>query len=192
MSTLFSNFTTLNCIYFAMVIAGLIYAVGLLLLGEFGGGDGDAGDVGADGADGGVDFGDADLQIFSPITAATFVTVFGATGLVCTIGLDMDPRLSLVVAAVAGGTLSLIVAYIYGRVLVEMHGTTEISHEDMIGVIAQVTIPIPANGLGEVRLEVKRELISRPARSSDNTDIARGTTVVVEDIVPGAVIVRPK
>lgn len=191
MSNLFSNLTTLNCIYFAMVIAGLIYAVGLLLLGGFGDGDVSA-DAGADGDVGGLDIGDTDLQIFSPITAATFVTVFGATGLICTIGFDIDQRFSLVIAAFSGALVSLIVAYAYSRLLVEMHGTTEIRQADMIGAVAQVITPIPADGMGEVRFEIKNELISRPARSSDRTPISRGTTVVVEQIVAGAVIVRPQ
>lgn len=187
----FDNLTTLNCVYFAMVVSGLIFAVALLLLGEFGGDGADAGaDVSAD-VDGGL-MGDMDLQIFSPITLATFITVFGATGLICTIGLDVDDRVSLIIAFVAGAIVSLVVALIYSKVLVEMHGTTEIRQADMIGVTGQVTVPIPPGGLGEVRFEIHNELMSRPARSSTQAPIARGTAVVIEEIAAGAAIVRPK
>lgn len=189
-STLLENLNTLNCIYFAMVMAGLIFALGSLFLSEVGDGDSGA-DGGADAdGDGGL-FGDSDLRIFSPITIGTFMTVFGATGLICTIGLGAERRLSLMVAALAGAAISLLVAFIYSRLLVEMHGSTEIRQADMVGVEALVTTSIPAQGLGEVRFEISKEWIARPARSADNTPIARGSTVIVEQTAgAGVVIVR--
>ena len=183
MPDVFANVSSLNCIYLAMVIAGLIYAIGLLLLGEFGG-DADGGD-----ADGGVD---GDIQIFSPITGATFVTVFGATGLICTIGFGMDPRLSQIVAAFVGAVVSLLVAFVYSQVLIEMQGTTEIRQADMIGIQAEVSTPIPAQGTGEVRFILNNERLSRPARSRDRTAIPRGATVIIERTAADSVIVSPQ
>lgn len=184
---------TLNCIYFAMVVAGLIYALGLLFLGQFGDGDHDV-----DGADfdhdvdsGGL-LGDADLHIFSPIVVATFVTVFGASGLIVTIGFGWDSRLSLVLAAVSGASVSLLVAFVYSKLLTEMHGTTQINEKDMVGRPAQVTTPIPADGLGAIIFEIGGERVTRSARSCDRTPIGRGTTVIVEEIIGGVLLVRPR
>lgn len=188
MSTLIGG-TTLNCIYFAMVIAGLIFALGTLMLGQLGGGDGDVdGDVDADG-----DFSSVgDLRIFSPITMATFVTVFGATGLIATLGFGVDGRLSLVIALVVASVLSLIVAYVYSRILVVMQGSTDIRQADMIGMLGQVTTPIPAGGLGEVLFEISGERGIKPARAEDQGAIPRGITVVVKEVIGGVLVVQPR
>lgn len=189
------NVTALNCFFFGMLAGGLVFALGTLLLSGLGGGDsGDAGD-GADGGDAGGDGGDGsggDLKIFSPVTVATFMAVFGAVGLICTIGFGLDARISLLIAGVIAAIASLAIAAIYGRVLVALHGSTDIREADMVGIEATVTTPIPANGIGEVLFEVSKERMSRPARSADNTAIARGTTVVIEHASGGNVlVVRP-
>lgn len=188
MSDLLGGLNTLNCIYFALVVAGLIFAIGTLILGQFGG-DGDAGgDVNGDG-----DFGSiGDLRIFSPITVATFVTVFGAAGLIATLGFDVDARGSLLIAFLCAAVVSLLVALVYGRLLVVMQGSTDIREADMIGMLGQVTTPIPADGMGEVLFEIAGERGIRPARTTGSTAIARGATIVVEEIVGGVLVVRPR
>lgn len=192
MGSLQSQSGALNCIYFALVVAGVIYALGILILGQIGdGGDGgDAGDV--DGGGEGDLTGGSDLRIFSPVTAATFATVFGATGLVATLGLGMGAGASLLVAAIVASVMSLLVAYVYSKLLVELHGSTDIREADMIGMVGQVTTPIPAQGMGEVLYEIAGERGIKPARAAGHDALARGTTVVVEEVVGGVLVVRPR
>jgi len=195
------NVSALNCFYFGMLAGGLVFALGTLLLsglsdGGDGGGDGaDAGGDGGDGGDGGGD-GDGsggDLKIFSPVTLATFMAVFGAMGLICTVGLGLDARLSLLIAGLVAAAVSLAVAVLYGRLLVALHGSTNIREADMVGIEAMVTTPIPVDGLGTVLFEMSQERLSRPARSADNIAIASGTTVVIQQASGGNVlIVRPR
>jgi hypothetical protein len=177
------NVSALNCFYFGMLAGGLVFALGTLLLSGLGGGDGgDGADAGADTGDVGAD-GDGsggDLKIFSPVTLATFMAVFGGMGLICTVGLGLDARLSLLIAGLVAIVASLAMAALYGRLLVALHGSTVIT-------------PIPADGIGEVLFEINRERMSRPARSADNTAIARGTTVEIQHASGGNVlIVRPR
>jgi membrane protein implicated in regulation of membrane protease activity len=185
------NVTTLNCFYFGMLAGGLIFALGTLLLSGLGGdgdgGDADSGDVGGDGGDG--DGAGGDLRLFSPVTLATFMAVFGAVGLICTVGLELDARLSLLIAGLSAVVISLAVAALYGRLLVALHGSTTIREVDMAGVPATVTTPIPADGLGEVLFEISNERLSRPARSADNTPVPRGATVVIEKAAGGNVVI---
>lgn len=182
----FVNTSALNCLYFGMLAAGLAFALGTLLLSGAGDADADGGDVDTD-----VDAGGGDLRIFSPVTLATFMAVFGAVGLIASIGFGVDARLSLLIAGLVAAVFSLIVAYVYGRVLVEMHGSTDLRQADMIGIDAMVITPIPVNGLGEVMFEVNEERITRPARAFDNGAIARGASVVVEQVSGVQVVVRP-
>lgn len=184
----FANASALNCLYFSMLAAGLVFALGTLLLSNGGDADADAGDVDTD-----VDVdGGGDLRLFSPVTLATFMAVFGATGLVATIGFGVDARASLLIAALVAAGASLGVAYVYGRVLVAMHGSTDLRQADMIGIDAMVITPIPADGMGEVMFEVNSERITRPARSFDNGAINRGTSVVIDHVTGVHVVVRPR
>lgn len=183
-----ANSTTLNCIYFSSLLAGLILALASMFLSGFG----------ADGADGGADLGAdgdgvGDLTIFSPVTIGAFLAVFGGVGLITAVGLNMDARLSLVISGFAAAGISLLVAFFYSRLLIELHGSTNISETEMVGVEGVVTTPIPATGLGEVRFEVHGERMSRPARSASNTPIVRGSTVVIEQVMgAGVVTVRER
>ncbi len=185
----FVNTSALNCLYFGMLAAGLVFALGTLLLSSGGDADADAdvGDVDTD-----IDAGGGDLRIFSPVSLATFMAVFGATGLIATIGFDVDPRLSLLIAGLVAAGFSLVVAYAYGRVLVEMHGSTDLRQKDMIGIDAMVITPIPVNGMGEVMFEVNSERITRPARAFDNGEIARGASVVIDQVTGVHVVVRER
>ncbi len=180
--------TTLNCIYFSSLVSGLILAIASLVLSDLGGdGTDGAADIGADGDGGG------DLTIFSPVTIGAFLAVFGGVGLITSIGFDMEARLSLVIAGFSAALISLLVAVLYSRLLIELHGSTNIQESEMVGVEGIVTTPIPNEGLGEVRFEIQGERMNRPARSADSTQIPRGATVVIEQVLgAGAVTVRPR
>ena len=123
------NVSALNCFYFGMLAGGLVFALGTLLLSGLGdsgdgGGDGaDAGDGGGDGAGDGDGSG-GDLKIFSPVTLATFMAVFGALGLICTVGLELDARLSLLIAGLVAAVVSLVVAALYGLSLIHISEPT--------------------------------------------------------------------
>ncbi len=187
-----ANSTTLNCIYFSSLMAGLILALASMFLSGVGGDGADGGvDVSADGgADGG---GEGDLAIFSPVTIGAFLAVFGGIGLITSVGFGMDARLSLVISGFTAAAISLLVAYVYSRLLIELHGSTDISETDMVGLEGVVTTPIPAAGLGEVQFEIHSERMSRPARSADNTPIPRGSTVMIEQVLgAGVVTVRQR
>jgi hypothetical protein len=87
----FLNTLTVNSLYLILLVIGLVYAVFLLISGQLGGGEGGidfnhAPDIGLSGGhdlhlDGGVEHG---ISPISPLTIATFITAFGAIGLVAT------------------------------------------------------------------------------------------------------------
>ncbi|MEZ4770662.1 MAG: hypothetical protein R2844_19860 [Caldilineales bacterium] len=56
----------------------------------------------------------ATMRIFSPVSLAAFMAVFGATGLIATIGFGTDARLSLLIAGLVAAGASLGVAFAYG------------------------------------------------------------------------------
>jgi len=180
-----ANGSTVNCIYFSALISGLLLALVSLLLNDLGG-DVDA-DFSLDGSGG------HDLTIFSPLTIGTFLAVFGGVGLIATLGLRIEDRLSLVISGLAAAVISLLVAALYSRLLIALHGSTTISEQEMVGVEGVVSTPIPATGLGEVGFEVHGERMSRPARSIEGVAIARGVTVRIEQVIgAGVLLVRQR
>ncbi|HNS03355.1 MAG TPA: NfeD family protein [Anaerolineae bacterium] len=182
-----ANATTLNCIYFSSLVAGLILALASLVLSGL-----DGGEVGADVDLGGGD-GAGDLTIFSPVTIGSFLAVFGAVGLITSVGFNMDARLSLLIAGLSAGVISLLIAALYSRLLIELHGSTNIAEAEMVGLEGVVTTPVPANGLGEVHFDVQNERMSRPARSAEGVAISRGSLVVIEQVLgAGVVLVRQR
>lgn len=183
-----ANATTLNCIYFSSLVAGLILALASLVLSGLGGGE-----VGAEVDLGGDGDGSGDLTIFSPVTIGSFLAVFGAVGLIASVGFNMDARLSLLIAGLSAGLISLLIAALYSRLLIELHGSTNIAEAEMVGLEGVVTTPVPANGLGEVHFDVQNERMSRPARSAEGVAIARGSLVVIEQVLgAGVVLVRQR
>lgn len=179
-----ANASTLNCIYFSSLVAGIILALASLVLSDLGGG-GDAPDLDLNGD------GSGDLTIFSPVTIGAFLAVFGGIGLITSVGYTMDARQSLVISGVAAAVISLLVAVIYSRLLIELHGSTNILETEMVGLEAEVTTPIPAEGLGEVRFDIHNERMNRPARSASHHPLPRGATVVIEQVLgAGVLLVR--
>lgn len=180
--------TTLQCIYFSSLVAGLLLAVASLVLSGFGGAEG-----GVDAHVDAPDDGSGDLAIFSPVSIGAFLVVFGAVGLITAVGFDMDARLSLLVAGLSAAVISLLVAMLYSRLMIELHGSTNIAEAEMVGLDGVVITPIPGDGLGEVRFDIHNERMSRPARSASGAAIPRGATVVIEEVLgAGVVLVRPR
>jgi membrane protein implicated in regulation of membrane protease activity len=143
--------------------------------------------VGADGD------GAGDLAIFSPVSIGAFLAVFGAVGLITSIGFGIDARLSLLIAGFSAAVISLLVATLYSRLLIELHGSTNIAEQEMVGLEGVVITPIPDTGLGEVRFDIHNERMSRPARSADGVAIPRGAAVIIQEVLgAGVVLVRPR
>lgn len=204
------NFGALDCIYFSMLGVGFIYALIVLVAGgvhEIGAPDidldiGDVdvggmhlGDVGGHievGHAPSFDHGDVGVTPLSPITIASFVTAFGAIGLVATQLFAVNARFSLVWAAVGALTIAIIVHFAFGYFLIAPQGTTQITRRDIIGATAEVTVPIPDDGVGQVAYTAQGGRVTSSARSADGSSIKRGTAVVIEDMVGSAVIVRGK
>ena len=124
MLDVFSSFSTLNCIYFFMLMAGIIWTAVVLIGGavssvdlpdiDFGAVDASGIDFSID-HDVGFDHGSVEVSALSPITIASFVTSFGGLGLIATQLLGIPEPPSLFFAAV-GATL------IAGGMFVHMDG----------------------------------------------------------------------
>ena len=180
------DFDALNCIYGALLFVGLGYAIFIVITGGLS--DIDVPDVDIDigqidlpgdidipGADiqiggaelptGGLDAPDVSVSPLSPITIASFITTFGGIGIICTQFFACRPEWSLVFAT-SGGLLASGLMYVfYSQFLIRSQGSSEIRQADLIGVQAEVTIPIGETSTGQVTYLTKSGRMSSMARS---------------------------
>jgi membrane protein implicated in regulation of membrane protease activity len=206
------NVDTLNCIYFALFFVGLGYAIFIAITGGLSHIDMPdvhidvphvdlPGDVDIPGAN--VDIGGPDLPVhgidapdvhvspLSPITIASFVTTFGGIGVLSTQFFAVDPRLSLVFATVGGLVVSGIMFLFYSQVLIRSQGSSEVLRSELIGLEAEVTVPIGESSPGQVTYETKAGRMSSMARSVDGRAIPRGQFVRIVRFIGSMVLVQP-
>ncbi|MCP4425135.1 MAG: hypothetical protein GY803_11625 [Chloroflexi bacterium] len=178
---------TLNLVYAGMVFTSFVFAVIMLFGAEFG----DALDVDLDldldvDAGGGFDF----ISI-SPFALAVFSSIFGMTGLITRLWLDMAVIPSILWALgmglLIGGGAQALFLYVLSP--------SKSSHfslvDDAVGREVEVIIPIPDNGLGKVSYDNASGRVTLGARSATGKQIKRGTVVIIERITGRVAVVRP-
>ncbi len=197
----FLNSVGLTLIYLTLVGIGIIYAIVILIGGAFHDvhlpgmdlhvGGHDFGPVHVD-VPGGIDHPEVSVPSLSPVTVASFITAFGAFGLIALGLFEVTARWSLAWAAIGGVVVAVIAHFAFGYFLIAPQGSSEVGHKDIVGAVAEVTTPIPADSVGEVAFVAQGGRVIYPAKSAPGTPIARGTTVVIEKFIGGIVVVRPQ
>jgi membrane protein implicated in regulation of membrane protease activity len=206
------EFDTLNCIYGALLFVGLGYAVFIVITGglsDINVPDVDIdigqidlpGDIDIPGADiqiggaelpaGGLDAPDVSVSPLSPITVASFITTFGGIGIIATQFFRVKPEWSLVFATTGGLLVSGLMYLFYSQFLIRSQGSSEIRQADLIGLQAEVTVPIGETSMGQVTYLTKSGRMSSMARSIDGKAIPRGQFVVILRAIGPQVLVRP-
>ncbi len=205
------NVGTLNCVYFVLFFFGLGYAILIAITGGLS--DIDMPDVDVDipqidlpgdvdipGADihiggpeapMGIDAPDVSVSPLSPITIASFVTSFGAFGILSTQLFGVDPRWSLLWATGGGLIVSAGMFLFYSQVLIRSQGSSEIRSSDIMGLDAEVTVPIGESSTGQVTYVTKSGRMNSLARSITGRPIPRGQLVRIEQVKGPQVLVRP-
>jgi hypothetical protein len=204
------SFDTLNCVYFSLFLVGLGYALFVVITGGLSDinmpdvdidipqidlpGDVDipGADIQISGADvGGIDAPDVAVSPLSPITVATFITTFGGVGVLTTQVFGVDPRWSLLWAAGSGlGTSGMIYLFV-SQFLVRSQASSELHRSELVGMEAEVTVPIGENATGQVTYVTKSGRMSSMARSLDGRPIQRGQSVVIARTIGPQVLVKP-
>jgi membrane protein implicated in regulation of membrane protease activity len=178
---------SLTILYLVLLGAGIVYAVFILI----GGGLEDLGVPGIEAGAPDAGGGDFHLPALSPVTIASFVTAFGAFGLIGLGLFDASARASLAWAGIGGVGIAVFAHVAFSLFLIRPQGSSEVRMRDIVGAMAEVLTPIPASGLGEVAFVAQGGRITYSARSATGAPIPRGTTVVIEQVVGGVALVRP-
>mgnify|MGYP005836242075 CR=1 FL=1 len=194
---------TLNCIYFLLVAVGVIYTLFILIAGglheiQLPDIDIDVGDIGGVNmpdvhveTPASFDHGEVGLTSLSPITIASFVTGFGAFGIISTQMFNVSPKASILWAALGaflvGGVVHIAFIYVFAP-----QTSSEVRLAELVGKAAEVTVPIPAEGTGKITLIARGARVTYGARSATGRPIGRGTIVTIEEIAGSMALVKPR
>ncbi len=189
----FGNTGLIDCAYFLTFGAGLVWAIFIVVTGGLG--DGDVPDAGALHLDIGdvdtFDVGSVGVSPLSPITIATFVTTFGGIGIITRQLFGVPGSISLLWAVGGGLLLAGAMFLFYSRFLIGSQGSSEVRVRQLVGLTAEVTAPISAEGVGEIALVAQGSRVTYPARSSRGVAIKRGTLVVIDQMLGAQALVSP-
>jgi membrane protein implicated in regulation of membrane protease activity len=130
-----------------------------------------------------------EVSALSPITIASFVTSFGGLGLIATQLLGIPEPASLFFAAIGAALIAGGMFMFYSRVLVAGQGSSAVQLGELKGKKAEIIIPIPKGGMGQVALVSKGTRTTWSARSVDGNPVPSGTVVTIEAVTGNTIIV---
>ncbi|HEX5082768.1 MAG TPA: NfeD family protein, partial [Blastocatellia bacterium] len=90
----------------------------------------------------------------------------------------------------AGGVALAGAVYVFARYLYRQQSSSHVTAEELIGRRAEVTVAIPAGGVGQARCVVGETMVEKIARSRGD-GIPTGAAVRIEEVAGEMVIVSP-
>lgn len=179
MTDLFASLNALT-IFIGVAAVGLVFLVVSLLFGElfesFGLHDGGGAGVNGHG-------------FIDSRALAVFITAFGgfgAIGIRSGFGVVPSALLGLASGFVLGGSVAL-----FARFLLAQQSSSSVSGTQLVGRTAQVTVTIPAGGVGQISCRVGEERVEKIARSRGGAELKSGALVLIEEFTGDSVIVSP-
>lgn len=123
------------------------------------------------------------------LAVASFISAFGAFGLISVTLFEAGAVASLIAALLGGLALGL-AAQMFFVYILSPTVSSEIRQAGLIGMAAEITTPIPADGVGQIAFVAKGSRVTYSARATDGSQIVkRGTPVRIERIVGGVAYV---
>ncbi|MFC3750045.1 protease [Paenibacillus sp. GCM10012306] len=167
----------MQTLYLGCLALGVIFAIVSVLVGDL---------IGS-ALDGIFDI--VSVDFLNPTVLAGVVTVFGGAGILLTrySTLDDGPivALSLLTAAFMGVLLFLG----FVKPMDKSQTSNGFSMRDLPGMIGEITVPIPAEGYGEIMVKFGAGNSLHTASSFDHRPLLAGLKVVVVDVNEGVALV---
>lgn len=172
-------------IYAICLVVGLVFTVFSFFIGHFFGGGGHEALDASGHAEGGLSHeGEPGLSFFSPTVLATFVTAFGATGLILSkIDATQSVWVSAPISLVSGLLISMLVLMFFNWMFSKTQSSSESRVATLIGQTAAIITPIPENGVGEISYVQSGSRYTAAARAEKGGAVPSGKTVKITRIV---------
>jgi len=129
---------------------------------------------------------------FSPTVIASFVTAFGGFGMIFS---RIDATKSVWISAPLSIVLALIIAaavlWLFRQIFRRTQSSSESQVARLIGTVATVITPIPANGVGEIAYVQGGSRYTAPARTEDAQPLGSGQLAKITRIAGSQFYVTP-
>ncbi len=169
-------------VYWGCLVAGIAFGLFSLLFGD---GVSDAFDGLTDGL--GVD----GFDFLHPMTILSAIVVFGGSGVLLSDYTGLSASGVALLSAATGVLFSILSFFVYVRPMRRTESSLGYSVRELVGRTAEVTIPVPASGHGEIEIRIGPQVIYQIASSWDGSDIPSETTVVIVSFDDGVASVTP-
>lgn len=172
-------------IYAICLVVGLLFTLISAVAGHFFGGD-HGGDVGTGGhAEAGFDSsGVPGISFFSPTVLASYMTAFGAFGLIFSkIEATSSVWASAPLSLLGGGLVAAGIFWLFNTMFKKTQSSSESHVATLVGLTASIATPIPVNGVGEIAYIQGGSRYSAPARSEKGVAINAGQPVKITRII---------
>jgi len=169
-------------IFLGIAAIGFLFLIVSFAFGEvFGHGDTGGHDGGTHGEVHGIGF-------FNPRVVSVFMTAFGGFG---AIGIHLGLQVGVSSAiGLAGGVVFGGIVYFFARFLYGQQASSGVTVSDLVGLTGQISVAIPAGGLGQVRCALGENVVEKLARTVDGGAIPANTVVKIESIIGDTALVR--
>ncbi len=128
------------------------------------------------------------------MTLSVFLVSFAAMGILTMYYVvrpyNLDPLLSIPLSAVSSAVLAVGVSYGAFKYFVASAAGSEISLRELIGKPCQVTVGTSGSELGEVRCDVKGQIMSLSARSKDGSRISMGDEAQIMSMTGNIAVIQ--
>lgn len=131
------------------------------------------------------------VGFLNPVLILSFITFFSASGYVLEF---ITPFHSLLIIAISIILAMLLDTLLNVFILIPLSSAEEslsYTEESLKGRVGKIIIPIPENGFGEIVIESKFGVISKPVASMENETMAEGLQVLVLEVEKGVLYVVP-
>jgi membrane protein implicated in regulation of membrane protease activity len=172
-------------VYAICFFVGLLFTLLSVFFGHLFGGHDVHTDLGTGGhAEAGYqDTGMPGLSPFSPTTICSFITSFGAFGLIFSrIEATSSVWISLPLSIFGGLIIAGVVLWLFGVIFHNTQSSSEGRVATLVGHTATVITPIPASGVGEIAYVQAGTRYTAPAREQNGAAVGNGQTVKITRI----------
>jgi len=184
--------STIELIYVVCLCLGLGFAVlSGIMAGAFSGTAEAHVDVGGSHVDMGHGVeGHVHFPLLSPVTISMFVATFGGLGLLFMKVLGWPTAGHVTASIVGAGAVAFAVAWLLYKVFQATSAGAPPDAAEAIGREAEVTVPIPHQGLGEIAFTVGETRLTSPAKTEDGKELPAQTPVRIIRQVGTTYLVR--
>lgn len=121
--------------------------------------------------------GEPAIAPLSPVTIAVFLATFGGVGIISTNLFRLKLLVSLPISAGAGFLVAAAIFWLFYHFFTAVQASSEPRMAEVIGLKAEVTVPITSQGMGEIAFITRGIRICCSARSQEGEELARHQAV---------------